>query len=122
MGGSAHPLERGLASQDALFEVLSNHRRRILLGLLRRSDVPIALADAVREVVEREHDHRLEELSDQAIENVHISLHHVHVPKLVTAGLVAYDADRRTLELAVSPERILPEGADGFRCDGVPSA
>lgn len=111
MGSGVHRPRRGAPSLDALFEVLSDRRRRILLELLRTTDAPIALADAVREVLEREHETQFGELSDEIVEDVHVSLHHVHVPKLVTAGLVEYDADRRTLELAVPPDRVLPEGA-----------
>lgn len=119
MGSGVQRQKGGPPSPDALFEVLSDRRRRILLELLRTTDAPIAFADAVREVLEREHDARFDELSDEIIENVHVSIHHIHVPKLVTAGLVEYDADARTLELAVSPDRVLPEGAGGFRCDGI---
>lgn len=121
MGSGVQRQKRGAPSPDALFEVLSDRRRRILLELLRTTDAPMAFADAVREVVEREHDERFSELSDDVIENVHVSIHHIHVPKLVTAGLVEYDADRRTLELAVAPDRVVPEGAGGFQCEGVQS-
>lgn len=51
-----------------------------------------------------------------ALDRYRIRLHHVHLPKLAAAGLVTYDTDRRTVELAAEPSAVthlLADVSDG---------
>ncbi|QLD88914.1 hypothetical protein HWV07_07675 [Natronomonas salina] len=78
--------------RDELFEVLTHRRRRRVLALLRGADGPASLSEVAAELAADS------ECEDSA-ERVEITLYHRHVPKLAAAGLVAFDADRRTLTL-----------------------
>lgn len=67
-----------------------NGRRRAVLGILESRYGPQGRDDLAREVAVREAG---EEPSTEAVEEVLVTLHHVHLPKLEHAGLVDYDAD-----------------------------
>lgn len=79
--------------RDELFEALTHRRRRRVLALLRGADGPTSLSEVAAELA-------ADEECDDPADRVEISLYHRHVPKLEAAGLVAFDADRRTLTLA----------------------
>ena len=82
-------------SLDATLELLANHDRRAIISYLR--DTPDATAtteDLTDYLVER----RAARTGERpARSHVHSTLHHIHVPKLVDAGVVDYDA--RTKEV-----------------------
>lgn len=76
---------------------LANERRRAALAVLREAEAPLALADLAADLVARE---RASTAPDhEAVQRCYVSLYHRHVPKLVDAGLVEFDADRRTVAL-----------------------
>lgn len=68
----------------------SNRRRRTVLSILESGNGPHERAELAREVADREAGG---EASTEAVEEVLVALHHVHLPKLEDAGLVDYDAD-----------------------------
>lgn len=79
---------------DELFDALSNERRRRVVRYLNDRRAPIALADLAREVAAREEGVATDDVGPDEVERVHVSLYHVHVPKLADRGLVEYDPDR----------------------------
>lgn len=92
-------LEAGsAASVPGPADARARERRRAVLAVLEGAAAPLALADLAAELVEREQaspgaaDH-------EAIQRCYVSLYHRHVPKLVDAGLVSFDDDRRTVAL-----------------------
>ena len=91
---------------DPLLEVLADHRRRAVLRYLRgvRGEVEIAtLAEGVRTAD-----------GDPPRDRIALRLHHVHLPKLASAGLVDYDRERRCVAFADHgpAERLLDALAD----------
>jgi predicted transcriptional regulator len=83
---------------DELFDVLTDVRRRHVLSVLsgRQSAMDVeSLSDAV---AAREYDADPSVLSESTIHEVHVTLHHVHLPKLADSGLIEYDRDDRTVE------------------------
>lgn len=75
-------------SLDVAFDVLAEPRRRAVLAVLDRRPGPLPLDTVVEAVVETTGgQHR----------RTAAALHHVHLPKLGAAGLVAYDRDARTV-------------------------
>jgi hypothetical protein len=75
-----------------LFDVLSNERRRILLSVLPDQSTPVDAADLARTVAAREESSAPEDVSAELVRDVHVTLHHVHLPKLDDAELLEYDA------------------------------
>lgn len=74
-----------IATQRAL-ELLSDCRRRVIIRRLREADRTLTLSDlaavADAEGVEAE----------EGRASIESDLHHVHVPKLIEAGVVDYDS------------------------------
>lgn len=81
------------ASLDELFGVLREERRRTVLSVLAGRSGPLDVRELARAVAERGHD----DPSDEVVEDVHVTLHHVHLPKLAAVSLVDYDRDARTV-------------------------
>lgn len=77
----------------------AKERRRAVLAVLEGAAAPLALADLAAELVEREQGPSPRVPDHEAIQRCYVSLYHRHVPKLVEAGLVAFDDDRRTVAL-----------------------
>lgn len=84
---------------DAIFDVLSNRRRRHVLRCLDEYDDPMALADLADEVAVREHGTALTEISAEEVKRIYVSLYHSHVPRLEDAGVVEYNQDRDLVAL-----------------------
>lgn len=81
-------------SLDTVFELLSNRRRRHALAALGCYEEPITLADLADEVAVREHGTSIEEVSAETVANIYFRLYHKDVPKLTSAGVIAYDQER----------------------------
>ena len=96
-------------SVDDLFEVLSEGRRRTILTVLteRRSSMEVErLAHAV---AAREDATGSGTPSESTVERVHLTLHHVHLPKLDEAALVDYDREAGSV--------VATDAADGVPID-----
>lgn len=95
MGSSEQPL-----SQDVVFDILSSPRRRYVLYYLKEVDEPIELTALAEQVAAWENETDPESLTDQERKRVYVSLYQTHIPKLDEAGVVNYDQESGTVELA----------------------
>jgi hypothetical protein len=91
-------------SADGLFDVFANERRRLSLTELAARGSDLHVETLARRVAARESDVAPDAVPQAAMEEVHVSLHHVHLPKLDDADLVEYDRDARRVELRVAPD------------------
>lgn len=91
--------ERSL-SQDVVFDILSSPRRRYVLYYLNQVDEPIELTALAEQVAAWENETNTESLTDQQRKRVYVSLYQTHVPKLDESGVVRYDENDGTVELA----------------------
>ncbi|WP_313696262.1 DUF7344 domain-containing protein [Halorarum halobium] len=104
--------EHGRLSQNEVYDLLSNPRRRFVISYLREHGRPIELTALAREVAAWENQVPAEELTDQQEKRVYVSLYQTHIPKLRNAGIVDYDPDSGEIELTGTVgqlERYLPE-------------
>ena len=108
---------RTTIDNDVVFDLLSDHRRRVLLYALRRRDpgesVPVdALVDRLLETEE--------DPSDRADrrDRIAVDLRHRHLPRLADAGLAELDGDRIVRNAWGPPLRRWVEQAR--RTDGQP--
>lgn len=104
--------EHGRLSQNEVYDLLSNPRRRFVISYLREHSDPIELTALAREVAAWENDVPAEELSDQQEKRVYVSLYQTHIPKLENAGIVEYDSDNGEIRLTRTVgqlNRYLPE-------------
>ena len=107
--------ENGL-SQDELFSLLSNPRRRFILQYLNRNPERIRLQALATEVAAWENETDPEDLTDKEQKRLYVSLHQTHIPKLEAAGIVEYDSDTGEIQLTdrgSDVNRYLDAGAPG---------
>ncbi|MXV63770.1 hypothetical protein GS429_17225 [Natronorubrum sp. JWXQ-INN-674] len=93
--------EASAGTVDEAFTLLANHRRRLLLEVMRTYGEELTLPDAAEEVAVRETGRKVTELSAERVHEVYISLYHDHLPRLVDAGLLEYDQERDLVSPAV---------------------
>lgn len=89
---SRGPIEEDDVDVNEAFEMLASERRRLVLEHLleRRDHVPVTeLVDDVAAAEANGH-----EPVDEFRNEVHVSLHHNHLPKLSSSNLIEYDAER----------------------------
>jgi hypothetical protein len=94
----------GTEALDTLYELLSSERRRLALGVLVEAETPLVRAELARRIAVRRDGGTADET---AVNDVAISLGHVHLPKLEAGGLVERTADDgyAVTELGRSVER-----------------
>ena len=73
-------------------DILSDRRRREILSVLAESRGQLELEELAGLLTPEEREDSVEEDDE-----MRISLHHVHLPKLANAGIVEYDPERRTI-------------------------
>lgn len=78
-------------------ELLANDRRRALLAhLVARPGEDVAVEDLVSHLAANE--------AASEYRNIHLSLRHLHLPRLAEAGVVRYDTDRQRVEYVPARE------------------
>jgi len=90
-GATTQPSE---PTDDEVFELLANQRRRFVLHYLRRDpEAAVSLSTLSERVAGWEHDADPAELAYSERKSVRNSLHQFHLPKLADAGIVTYDEE-----------------------------
>ena len=87
-------------TEDEVFEILSNRRRRYVIHLLKREQREVYLRELSEHVAAWENEKGIEELTSAEIKRVKTALHQHHLPKMDASGFVEYDAGRETVVLA----------------------
>ena len=83
---------------SSTLRLLSHHRRRIFLSVLRSYGESLTPPDAAEEVAREETGRNIHEIPAERIATVYHSLYHDHLPRLVDAGLINYDQERDLVE------------------------
>lgn len=81
--------------------VLSNRRRRLVVGQLQ-SHESMTLRDLAEQIAVTDQRTEIESLSEEAVQEVEVALHHVHAPKLAEAGYVEYNARQQLIGITDS--------------------
>lgn len=104
MSNSANPYPESRAgttddesSVDELFDVLTEARRRSVLSILEGRRTSMDVEELAHAVAVRENGVDSDRVAETTVHEVHVTLHHVHLPKLDEATLVNYDRDDRTV-------------------------
>lgn len=99
-------------TQDTVYDLLSNARRRFVLSFLRGHDEPIELSELSKRVAAWENETDVEDLTDQQVKRVYVSLYQTHIPKLADSELIEYDKETGEVSLTSNIEELdtyLPE-------------
>jgi hypothetical protein len=108
-------------SNEEIFDVLQNERRRHVLQYLREHGGPVSLGDLADHVAAAEYDCSCEEVTSAQRKRVYTTLQQSHLPQMDEVGIVDYDSDEgvitttdQTEELTVYLE-IVPQGEFPWR-------
>lgn len=85
---------------DGVFELLSNHRRRMVLYYLRTNGGSADVQKLATEIAAMENDVPVDELTSQQRKRVYVSLYQTHLPKMAEMNTIEYDEDGGTVRLA----------------------
>ncbi len=86
-------------TQDTVFSVLSNERRRQVLRYLHEDGEGSTIRELSQQLAAWENGVPTEVVTYKQRKRVYTSLHQTHLPALADAGVVDYDRDRGTVEL-----------------------
>ncbi|WP_256392108.1 DUF7344 domain-containing protein [Natronoarchaeum rubrum] len=96
-------------SPDRIYEILGHAYRRQTLCVLHSRPGAVDLEELATLVAARCRDEPVAEIEDGERDAVLVELHHNHVPRLRSAGLVAYDPGASgAVELVGDVEPLLP--------------
>lgn len=96
LGNDPAPTE---LTQDIVFSVLSNERRRQVLRHLHERPGGSDIRELSQQLAAWENDVSPEAVTYKQRKRVYTSLHQTHLPALAEAGVVEYDRDRGTVNL-----------------------
>ncbi|AXR77113.1 DUF7344 domain-containing protein [Natrarchaeobaculum sulfurireducens] len=85
-------------SEDDLFELLANRRRRYILHELMRKGEAVDIGSLSQEIAANEDGLEVHEVSSKDRKRVYTALHQSHLPKMDKTGVVSFDRDRGTVE------------------------
>lgn len=116
--------ESEVLPSDDVFEVLSNHRRRMVLYHLQEAGGRIAVNELAEHVAAMENDLPVEELSSQQRKRVYVSLYQTHLPKMAQLNLIDYDQQEGNVALtsrSANINRYLGQDHDSQQAWGIPT-
>ncbi|MFB6223762.1 MAG: hypothetical protein ABEH86_08860 [Haloarcula sp.] len=106
-------------SRDEVFELLSNHRRRYALHVVKQTDGESELSDIAEQVAAWENGKDPTEITSDERHRVYTSMQQTHLPTMDRAGVINYDNGTVTLTeqaadldvyMDVVPENSIPWG------------
>lgn len=95
-------------SDDEIFELLANSRRRFVLMSLRESGQAIPLADIAESMAGASRDVGSGEPDVAERKRAYVSLYQTHVPYLVDTGVVTYDTESGLVTLTDRAGMLFP--------------
>ncbi|GAB3670762.1 DUF7344 domain-containing protein [Halopiger thermotolerans] len=84
-------------TEDELFEILSNRRRRHILHELMREQDTLDIGTLSQQIAAWEDGLELHEVTSSDRKRVYTALHQSHLPKMDEAGVVDFNQDRGTV-------------------------
>ncbi|AEH38165.1 DUF7344 domain-containing protein [Halopiger xanaduensis] len=86
-----------ILTEDELFEILSNRRRRHILHELMREGDTLDIGTLSQQIAAWEDGLELHEVTSSDRKRVYTALHQSHLPKMDEAGVVDFNQDRGTV-------------------------
>lgn len=96
----------GSLSDDDLFQVLSNRRRRYAVHALKDAGEPAELSDVAEQVAAWEYDVDVEQVSYDERKRVYTALQQSHLPMMDDVGIIEFNKNRGVVEPADSLDDI----------------
>lgn len=96
-------------SLDVMFEILKNSRRRLVLDYLKKRQEQVKLSDLADQVTAAENDTDVDSITSTERKRVYVGLYQFHLPKMDDMGIIHFDQDRGTVELAAKGRALMRE-------------
>lgn len=77
---------------------LADERRLLLVETLRSTETPVEKEELARRIATHEAGQSPSGVDDAAVRDVHIALHHNHLPRLADLGIIDYAEKTGTIE------------------------
>lgn len=81
-------------SDDVVFEILTNSRRRAILRYLDDASDGATKGELADQIAAEENDKSVDELRSQERKRVYVSLYQFHLPKMESTGVIRIENDR----------------------------
>jgi hypothetical protein len=85
-------------SEDELFDVLSNQRRRFAVHLLKHEEESLEIGDMAEQIAAWENGIDTAEITGDERKRVYTALQQSHLPKMDRAGVVKFNKNRGVIE------------------------
>lgn len=92
---------------DEVFEILKNHRRRLVIQFLNKHGGDSTLSTLAEHIAAIENDTTVQQLSSAQRKRVYVGLYQSHLPKMDEMDVVDFDQDRGTVELSTNATDVL---------------
>ena len=93
---------------DSILDACQHQHRRIVLALLAGGGRSLSLNDLTQTVLKHNYQASPTAVSGDVRTEIRLSLHHIHLPKLASEGLVTFDPDRQFVEPTEQFEQVQP--------------
>ena len=93
---------------DSMLDLCRNRYRRIVLGMFAAERRSVTLDDLTRTVLKYNHHTTVSEAADDVVAEIRTALHHTHLPKLSSEGLISHGPDRKHIEATEQLEEVRP--------------
>jgi hypothetical protein len=115
----AQETESEALTEDEIFHVLQNQRRRLVLRYLEGRDDPVRMGDVAEQVAAWEHDTTVQALNSTQRQRVYIPLYQNHLTKLDDKGIIDYNQSRGIVERKPAADQLQPY-IDPFEPESAP--
>ncbi|GAA0514266.1 hypothetical protein SAMN04488066_103151 [Halorubrum aquaticum] len=93
-------------SDDELYDVLANQRRRFAVHLLKREEETMEIGEMAEQIAAWENDVDMAEITGSDRKRVYTALQQSHLPKMDRAGVVHFNKNRGVVEPTDALENI----------------
>jgi hypothetical protein len=83
---------------DTVLDLCGAEHRRIVLAVLTVERRSLTMDDLQRTILAHNHHTPVTDASEDVLTDILVSLHHTHLPKLESAGVIDYDSERHLVE------------------------
>lgn len=115
--GAAHETEKdGGLSEDDIFDVLRNRRRRMVISYLLE-DGDASVTELAEHVATKEYDVGVDDITSQQYKRVYTALYQCHLQKLEDFDIIHFENDREVVTLDDVPSQLtayLQRGGSDF--------
>lgn len=91
---------------DGVFELLSNHRRRMVLFCLRQRGGSVGMNELAEQMAAMENNVPVSDLTSQQRKRVYVSLYQTHLPKMADMNIIEYNEEEGVVRLTDQTDEI----------------